>query len=147
MSVNESTGDTHSGDNPPVGYRGPTACAAAAVTYRQLDYWTRIGLVTPSVRAASGSGTQRLYSRDDIVRLATVRLMLRAGFASLSQMRDMFDVLFHVGHWDLNAGDWPALRVTLDVNAIARHVDTLLEGIPTETGTSVFTPAALRLIP
>ena len=30
----------HSDD---VGYRGPTACAAAGITYRQLDYWARTG--------------------------------------------------------------------------------------------------------
>ena len=34
----------------PVGYRGPTACSAAGITYRQLDYWARTGLVEPSVR-------------------------------------------------------------------------------------------------
>ena len=39
-----------------IGYRGPTACAAAGITYRQLDYWARTGLVEPSVREASGSG-------------------------------------------------------------------------------------------
>ena len=36
------------------GYRGPTACRAAGITYRQLDYWARTGLVEPSVRPASG---------------------------------------------------------------------------------------------
>ena len=35
-----------------IGYRGPTACAAAGITYRQLDYWARTGLVEPTVRAA-----------------------------------------------------------------------------------------------
>ena len=39
-----------------VGYRGPTACTVAGITYRQLDYWARTGLVVPSVRDASGSG-------------------------------------------------------------------------------------------
>ena len=34
-----------------IGYRGPTACKAAGITYRQLDYWARTGLVEPSVRA------------------------------------------------------------------------------------------------
>ena len=29
------------------GYRGPTACSAAGITYRQLDYWARTGLVEP----------------------------------------------------------------------------------------------------
>ena len=32
-------------DTDLVGYRGPTACAAAGITYRQLDYWARTGLV------------------------------------------------------------------------------------------------------
>ena len=45
-----------------VGYRGPTACTAAGITYRQLDYWARTGLVDPSIRSATGSGSQRLYS-------------------------------------------------------------------------------------
>src|SRR3954464_406256 len=49
-------------DTDLVGYRGPTACAAAKITYRQLDYWARTGLVAPSVRSATGSGTQRPYS-------------------------------------------------------------------------------------
>src|SRR5262245_52615788 len=49
-------------DGPAVGYRGVTAFAVAGITYRQLDYWARTGLVVPSVRDASGSGTQRLYS-------------------------------------------------------------------------------------
>ena len=38
------------------GYRGPTACKAAGITYRQLDYWARTGLVEPAVRGAAGSG-------------------------------------------------------------------------------------------
>src|SRR5436305_10117397 len=50
-----------------VGYRGQTACAAAGITYRQLDYWARTGLVEPSIRPAAGSGTQRLYSFTDVL--------------------------------------------------------------------------------
>ena len=34
------------------GYRGPTACNAAGITYRQLDYWARTGLVEPTVPGA-----------------------------------------------------------------------------------------------
>eukprot|EP01032_Pedospumella_encystans_P033144 gene33144-37447_t len=33
-----------------LGYRGPTACNAAGITYRQLDYWARPGLIAPTVR-------------------------------------------------------------------------------------------------
>lgn len=69
-----------------VGYRGPTACGAAGVTYRQLDYWTRTGLVQPSVRTATGSGTQRLYSFRDILLLKVIKRLLDAG-VSLQQIR------------------------------------------------------------
>jgi DNA-binding transcriptional MerR regulator len=68
------------------GYRGPTACSAAGITYRQLDYWARTGLVEPSVRGASGSGTQRLYSFRDILLLKVIKSLLDAGI-SLQQIR------------------------------------------------------------
>src|SRR3954469_11286044 len=69
-----------------LGYRGPTACKAAGITYRQLDYWARTGLVEPSVRAATGSGTQRLYSFRDILVLKVVKRLLDTG-VSLQQIR------------------------------------------------------------
>ncbi len=69
-----------------IGYRGPTACAAAGITYRQLDYWARTGLVEPSVRAAHGSGSQRLYSFRDILVLKVVKRLLDTGI-SLQQIR------------------------------------------------------------
>jgi DNA-binding transcriptional MerR regulator len=68
------------------GYRGPTACKAAGITYRQLDYWARTGLVEPSVRPATGSGTQRLYGFRDILVLKVVKRLLDTG-VSLQQIR------------------------------------------------------------
>ncbi|MEU5300169.1 MerR family transcriptional regulator [Streptomyces noursei] len=69
-----------------IGYRGPTACAAAGITYRQLDYWARTGLVEPSIRPAYGSGTQRLYSFRDVVVLKIVKRLLDTG-VSLQNIR------------------------------------------------------------
>jgi DNA-binding transcriptional MerR regulator len=69
-----------------VGYRGPTACSAAGITYRQLDYWARTALVEPSVRPAHGSGTQRLYSFRDILMLKVVKRLLDTG-VSLQNIR------------------------------------------------------------
>jgi DNA-binding transcriptional MerR regulator len=69
-----------------IGYRGPTACKAAGITYRQLDYWARTGLVEPSVRSATGSGTQRLYGFRDILVLKVVKRLLDTG-VSLQQIR------------------------------------------------------------
>jgi DNA-binding transcriptional MerR regulator len=68
------------------GYRGTTACRAAGITYRQLDYWARTGLVEPSVRGATGSGTQRLYGFRDILVLKVVKRLLDTG-VSLQQIR------------------------------------------------------------
>ena len=75
-----------------VGYRGPVACSAAGITYRQLDYWARTGLVTPSVRGASGSGTQRLYGFRDILILRIVKRLIDTG-VSLPNIRAAVDHL------------------------------------------------------
>ncbi|WP_046086993.1 MerR family transcriptional regulator [Streptomyces antioxidans] len=74
------------GGTERIGYRGPTACAAAGITYRQLDYWARTGLVEPSVRPAYGSGSQRLYSFRDVVVLKIVKRLLDTG-VSLQNIR------------------------------------------------------------
>ena len=83
-----------------VGYRGPTACSAAGITYRQLDYWARTGLVEPSVRPASGSGTQRLYSFRDILVLKVVKRLLDTG-VSLQNIRSAVSTLRDRGVDDL----------------------------------------------
>lgn len=83
-----------------VGYRGPTACAAAGITYRQLDYWARTGLVEPSVRPAYGSGTQRLYSFRDVVVLKIVKRFLDTG-VSLQNIRTTVQHLRERGFRDL----------------------------------------------
>ncbi|GAA6526883.1 MerR family transcriptional regulator [Intrasporangium sp. DVR] len=83
-----------------VGYRGPTACRAAGITYRQLDYWARTGLVEPSVRGATGSGTQRLYGFRDILVLKVVKRLLDTG-VSLQQIRVAIDHLRERGVEDL----------------------------------------------
>src|SRR5215813_7097631 len=83
-----------------LGYRGVTACAAVAISYRQLDYWARTGLVVPSIRDASGSGTQRLYSFRDMVVLKVVKRLLDAG-VSLQNIRKAIDALRSRGAEDL----------------------------------------------
>jgi DNA-binding transcriptional MerR regulator len=82
------------------GYRGTTACGAAGITYRQLDYWARTGLLQPSVRSASGSGSQRLYSFRDILVLKIVKRLLDTG-VSLQQIRTAVEHLRERGVDDL----------------------------------------------
>lgn len=82
------------------GYRGPTASTAAGITYRQLDYWARTGLVGPSLRGAEGSGTQRLYSFRDVLVLKVVKRLLDTG-VSLQQIRTAVEHLRERGVEDL----------------------------------------------
>lgn len=63
------------------GYRAPQVCNLVGITYRQLDYWTRTGLVTSSVQAARGPGSQRLYSRADLLTLYVLKRLLDAGLS------------------------------------------------------------------
>jgi DNA-binding transcriptional MerR regulator len=88
------------GQDESVGYRGPTACSAAGITYRQLDYWARTDLVAPSVRSAAGSGSQRLYSFKDILVLKVVKRLLDTG-VSLQNIRVAVDHLRERGVEDL----------------------------------------------
>jgi len=83
-----------------IGYRGATACSAAGISYRQLDYWARTGLVEPSIRTASGSGSARLYGFRDILVLKIVKRLLDAG-VSLQNIRTAVSHLRNRGVTDL----------------------------------------------
>ena len=87
------------------GFSGQKAAEIVGITYRQLDYWARTGLVEPTVRGATGSGTQRLYSFRDILLLKVIKRLLDAGI-SLQQIRTAVQHLRNRGTDDLT-------RVTL----------------------------------
>jgi DNA-binding transcriptional MerR regulator len=93
-------GDDILGMPADVGFRGPIACSAAGITYRQLDYWARTGLVEPSVRTAAGSGSQRLYSFRDILVLKVIKRLLDTG-VSLQNIRTAVEHLRDSGVEDL----------------------------------------------
>ena len=104
-----------------IGYRGATACSAAGITYRQLDYWARTSLVEPSIRSASGSGTQRLYGFRDILVLKIVKRLLDAG-VSLQNIRTAVDHLRNRGVTDLE-------RITLMSDGASIYECTSSNGI------------------
>ena len=84
-----------------IGYRGASAAAAAGISYRQLDYWDRTGLVIPSIQTATGSGSQRLYAFRDILVLKLVKRLLDTG-VSLQQIRFAFEQVRAAGISDLS---------------------------------------------
>lgn len=110
-----------------VGYRGPTACAAAGITYRQLDYWARTGLVEPSVRPAYGSGTQRLYSFRDVVVLKIVKRFLDTG-VSLQNIRTAVQHLRERGFRDLERMTLMSDGATVYECTSSDEVHALLQG-------------------
>src|ERR1700760_433323 len=74
------------------GYRGPQVCAVVGITYRQLDYWARTGLLRPSISEARGSGSQRRYSYTDLLQLKVIKRLLDSG-VSLQAARKAIECL------------------------------------------------------
>ena len=79
------------------GFSGTRAAQIAGITYRQLDYWARTGLVRPSIADAAGSGSRRRYSYQDLLELRLIKSLLDAGIR-LETVRDVFaNVRAYVG--------------------------------------------------
>ena len=111
-----------------VGYRGPQACKIVDITYRQLDYWTRTGLVAPTLQPATGSGSQRLYSFNDLLQLKIIKNLLDAG-ASLQKVREA------IKHAQQTlSDDWSKVTIVADQSGVyaltseAEVVDLLRRG-------------------
>ncbi len=104
-----------------LGFRGPQVCSIVGITYRQLDYWARTDLVRPSIADAKGSGTQRTYSFQDLVRLKVVKSLLDAG-VKLQTTRQAIDYLRE----DLG-DDWATANLVLDgTNSVLVRTDDML---------------------
>ncbi|RLE21678.1 MAG: MerR family transcriptional regulator [Actinobacteria bacterium] len=75
-----------------VGYSGTRTAKVVGISYRQLDYWARTDLIRPSLSDASGSGSRRKYSYNDLLELKTIKKLLDAGI-KLEQVRKVFSYL------------------------------------------------------
>src|SRR6478672_5073363 len=74
------------------GFSGTKTAGIVGITYRQLDYWTRTGLVRPSLGDAAGSGSRREYSYRDLLELRVIKNLLDAGI-KLEAVREVFSYL------------------------------------------------------
>ncbi|HEY5091821.1 MAG TPA: MerR family transcriptional regulator [Acidimicrobiales bacterium] len=74
------------------GFSGPMVCRLTGVTYRQLDYWARTDLVTPSITAAQGSGSKRTYAYSDVLEVKVIKSLLTSG-VSLGRARQAVECL------------------------------------------------------
>jgi DNA-binding transcriptional MerR regulator len=75
-----------------LGYSGTQTAKVVGISYRQLDYWARTDLIRPSLTDATGSGSRRLYSYNDLLELKTIKKLLDAGI-KLEQVRKVFNYL------------------------------------------------------
>ena len=100
------------------GYRGPQVCQLVGISYRQLDYWARTGLLRPSLAEAKGSGTKRRYSYRDLLELKVIKRLLDAG-VSLQAARRAVGCLRE----DLGADLAASNLVLSDTTTVLAHTD------------------------
>ena len=74
------------------GCSGTKTASIVGISYRQLDYWARTGLVRPSLLDAAGSGSRREYSYRDLLELRVIKNLLDAGI-KLASVREVFSYL------------------------------------------------------
>jgi DNA-binding transcriptional MerR regulator len=70
-------------------------CRLTGVTYRQLDYWVRTGLVLPHT-CARGSGTHRRWSDADLERVRRLKVAARLASGTITDALDALDSLLPV---------------------------------------------------
>ncbi len=75
-----------------VSFRISEVSHVVGATRRQLAYWDKTGLVSPSLRSASGRGSRRLYSIEDIFELQILMRLLRSSLP-LQRIRSSFNFI------------------------------------------------------
>jgi hypothetical protein len=63
-------------------YGSLDAAKIVGITYRQLDYWDRIGGAGPTISGAYGSGSRRRYAAEDLVELGIMAVIYRRSKAT-----------------------------------------------------------------
>ena len=99
------------------GYSGTQAAKVVGISYRQLDYWARTDLLRPSLSDATGSGSRRKYSYNDLLELKTIKKLLDAGI-KLEQVRKVFTYLRE----ELSA-DIAAAHIVIDGSSVNLYDD------------------------
>jgi len=74
------------------GYSARVAAEVVGITYRQIDYWARTDLVSPSLARASGSGSRRQYSYANLLELKVIKRLLDSGI-KLEKVRSIFEYM------------------------------------------------------
>ena len=63
------------------GFSADVARRVVGISYRQLDYWDKTGLLKPGIKQARGKGSRRVYSFEDLVELRVIANLLTLGIS------------------------------------------------------------------
>ena len=74
------------------GFTAKQVVTLTGVPYKRLDSWANSGFLIPSIAAADGIGSRRLYSFQDLITLRTAKLLRDAGI-SLQGLRNVVQFL------------------------------------------------------
>ena len=113
---------------PEQGFSGRKTAEVVGISYRQLDYWARTDLVTPSLAEARGSGSRRLYSYRDLLELKVIKTLLDAGL-KLESVRQVFTYMReHLGEDISSANLVISGRTSVLVRSGEELIDVLQQG-------------------
>ncbi|MBI5375723.1 MAG: MerR family transcriptional regulator [Candidatus Schekmanbacteria bacterium] len=73
-------------------FNSKTVCKIIDITKRQIDHWDRTHLIKPSVQEASGYGSVRLYSFQDLIQFKVVKTLTDKG-VSIQKIRKSLNYL------------------------------------------------------
>ena len=77
--------------NVEMSFSGKKVTEIVGISYRQLDYWTRTELISPSIEKGEGSGSRRRYSYKDLLELRVIKNLIDGGI-KVEKIREIFDL-------------------------------------------------------
>ena len=75
--------------NVEMSFSGKKVTEIVGISYRQLDYWTRTELISPSIEKGEGSGSRRRYSYKDLLELRVIKNLIDGGI-KVEKIREIF---------------------------------------------------------
>ena len=78
--------------NVEMSFSGKKVTEIVGISYRQLDYWTRTELISPSIEKGEGSGSRRRYSYKDLLEIRVIKNLIDGGI-KVEKIREIFEYL------------------------------------------------------
>lgn len=71
----------------PGGFSSHQVAEMVGITYRQLDYWVRVGIIGAEHKARVGSGCPRRWTLEEVYRLKAIVARYTEALAIIEQFR------------------------------------------------------------